>query len=77
MNAPTHAPLRFITLTRRNRGNEDTSSLSIGGRINSPGFVCVTGNLEHGAEIAPRTEADRLALIAWLNSPECRAAVKP
>lgn len=76
MNTPATPPLAFITLTRRNRGSEDTSSLSIHGRINSPGFVCVTSVLSHGTEIAPRTEADRLAMIAWLQSDACRAAVK-
>jgi hypothetical protein len=68
--------LRFIDITRRNRGVEDGSSLLLGGRITKPGFACVVGNLEHCAEIAPRTEAARLALIAWLESDECKAVAR-
>jgi hypothetical protein len=67
--------LRFITLRRINRGSVDTSSLSLSGRQNTPGALCVVGNLEHGAQIAPLTEADRLALVAYLESDECKALV--
>lgn len=66
--------LKFINLTRRfGRDHEDGSSLSLGGTMSTPGFVGVVGNLEHNVEIAPRTNADRLAMIAWLESPACKA----
>lgn len=77
MNTPTLSPLRFITLRRlvRNRW-EDTTSLAIDGRSQTPGMVQVIGDLPHCAEIAPRTEADRLALVAWLESDACKAVAR-
>jgi hypothetical protein len=67
--------LRWIDLRRISRDFEDTSSLAIGGRTQKPGTLVVTGNLEHNVAITPRTEADRLALIAFLESDDCKAAV--
>lgn len=69
--------LTFIDITRRNRGNDDGSSLSLNGRSNSRGFLRVVGGLEHGCEIAPRTESARLALIAWLQSDDCKNLFNP
>lgn len=69
--------LRFITITRRSvRGTEDTSSLSLAGRITTPGFVSVVGGLEHNSEFAPHSEADRLALLEWILSDTCKAVAQ-
>ncbi len=58
MNA-NPSPLRFITLRRLVRNAwEDSSSLAIDGRKQTPGTVQVIGGLPHCAEIAPRTETD-------------------
>ncbi len=65
--------LRFIDLRRKSVLGEDTASLSLGGRVNTPGFVQVIGGLPHCVEIAPRDEAARLAWIAYLQSDECKA----
>jgi hypothetical protein len=69
-------PLQFITVRRIFRDSADTSSLAIHGRTQKPGTLGVTGNLEHGASICPASEADRLALIAFLESDECKEASK-
>ncbi len=77
MNQPTQKPaLAFIDLRRKYREGEDTSSLSLNGRTNTPGFVQVVGGLNHCIEFAPRTEAARLAMIAWLESDECKAVAR-
>ncbi len=67
--------LKFIDIRRIYYAGSDTSSLAIGGRKQTPGTLQVTGNLEHTVEICPKSEADRLALIAWLESDECKRAI--
>lgn len=67
--------LKFIDIRRIHYAGSDTSSLAIGGRRQTPGTLQVTGNLEHNVEICPKTDADRLALIAWLESEECKHAI--
>lgn len=72
----TQRPLSFIGIKRHARGYTDTASFGIGGRINKPGCFSIVGGLEHCTEVCPATEADRLALIAFLQSKECKEAVK-
>lgn len=69
---PNAAPktLTFISL-RDAKGR--TSSLSHSGRTNTLGYLSVIGNLEHNADIRPATEADRRALIAWLQANPIRS----
>ena len=73
-----NSPLRFITVRRaygHNLDTQDTASLSIGGRTGKPGFFSVLGGLNHATAFAPATEQDRKALIAFLESEECKALV--
>ncbi len=70
-------PLQFIDITRyyEPTGLNDTASLSINGRAGTPGKMTVIGGLEHCVEIAPKTEADRLAWIRFLESDDCKNAI--
>ncbi len=67
--------LRFITI-RDTSGR--ASSFGHGGKPNyqPAGTLKVVGNLEHGADIRPDTEADRLAWIAWLQSDACKKSTQ-
>lgn len=69
--------MKFITIKRYSprSQSQDTSSLTTGTRNAKPGFLGILGGLEHCTEISPATESDRLALIAFLESDECKAAV--
>ena len=69
-------PLQFITIRRTIRGHADTASLLAAGRQQMPGTLGILGNLEHGASICPASESDRLALVAFLESAECKEASK-
>ena len=54
--------VRFITLTRMTRGNEDdTTSLLI-----YPDHLQVIGNLPHAASIKPHTFKDAQRMFNWL-----------
>ncbi len=73
--SPARAPLAFIDIRRKSRSDEDRSSLAVAGRT-TPGYVSVIGGLPHCVEIAPATEAARLAWIAWLESEECKTVAR-
>lgn len=66
--------LKFITLCDSTGRN---TSLALNGRphYSTPGMVRVVGGLPHGLQFRPATEADRKALIAWLESEELRSLI--
>lgn len=68
--------LQFITIIDQ---TGRTSSLAHGGNAHyqPPATLSVLGNLPHGYTIRPHTEADRVALIQWLQLPEVRKACAP
>ena len=67
--------IQFITIRDT---NGRASSLAYGGNHRNQPLATLTvlGNLEHGAAIRPNSNADRLALIAWLQLPEVVEACK-
>lgn len=67
--------LKFITIRDT---NGRASSLGYDGKptYQPAGSLKVVGNLGHGADIRPASEADRVALIAWLQRPDTIAAIQ-
>ena len=71
--------LRFITVFHaRIKGERHVSSLAIGGKphYQPAGYAKVVGNMEHGSSFVPATEADRIEMVRWLQSPELISAIQ-
>lgn len=58
--------MKFISITRIDRGNFSTSTLTITDR--QPDALGVLGVLPHGGYFKPSSNADRDALVEWLQS---------